>query len=140
MLARGGVYPVHFGWSSEGEHVSAEGFTVHARIDTPAPEGVANQPVAAGRLKLSDSELQSWIDVRLKRQERLKSGGGLTLHAVVAEEALHRVVGSRAVMVDQLEHLIAMAKRKAVNLQVLPFAAGAHVGAVGPETVRGELT
>ncbi|MDA3646797.1 helix-turn-helix domain-containing protein [Saccharopolyspora indica] len=98
-------------------------------------EGYARAVHEVGRLKLSDAELQSWVDVRLKRQERLNSGGGLTLHAVIAEEALHRVVGSRTVMVDQLEHLIAVAKRKTVNLQVLPFSAGAHAGSVGPITV-----
>lgn len=88
-----------------------------------------------GRLKLSDAELQNWIDVRLKRQERLNEGGGLTLHVVVAEEALHRVVGSRTVMAEQLHHLVVAAKRPTVNLRVLPFEAGAHAGAVGPITV-----
>lgn len=88
-----------------------------------------------GRLKLSEPELQRWIDVRLKRQERLNDGGGLMLHAVVAEEALHRIVGSRAVMAEQLRHLAAVSKRPSVNLQVLPFEAGAHAGAVGPITV-----
>ncbi|QIZ33967.1 helix-turn-helix domain-containing protein [Saccharopolyspora sp. ASAGF58] len=93
-----------------------------------------------GRLKLSESELQSWVDVRLKRQERLNDGGGLTLHAVVAEEAIPRVVRSRAVMAEQLRHLAAVAKRPSVNLQVLPFEAGAHAGSVGPinhSAVRG---
>ncbi|MBB5155855.1 DUF5753 domain-containing protein [Saccharopolyspora phatthalungensis] len=59
-------------------------------------------------------------------------GGGLTLHAVVAEEALHRVVGSRAVMAEQLRHLGEVAKRPTVNLRVLPFEAGAHEGIHGP--------
>ncbi|NHD17674.1 MULTISPECIES: helix-turn-helix transcriptional regulator [unclassified Actinopolyspora] len=89
-----------------------------------------------GRLQLSEAELQGWVDVRLKRQERLyERPGGLTLHTVIAEEALRRVVGSRKIMVEQLARLEHDAKLPGVNLQVLPLDAGAHVGAHGPITV-----
>lgn len=95
-------------------------------------EGYARAVHEAGRLVLSDDELNEWVDARLKRQERLSPGGGLVLHTVVAEEAVRRVVGSPAVMAAQLEHLERIAKQPSVNLQVLPFEAGAHVGAHGP--------
>ncbi|WP_184727809.1 helix-turn-helix domain-containing protein [Saccharopolyspora phatthalungensis] len=98
-------------------------------------ESYARAVHEAGRLVLTDAELQEWVDARLKRQERLEKGGGLTLHAVVAEEALSRIVGSPAVMSEQLRHLAQVSKKRSVNLQVLPFDAGAHVGAHGPITV-----
>lgn len=51
---------------------------------------------------------------------------------MVAEEALHRVVRSREVMAEQLRYLVEVSHRPSVNLQVLPFDAGVHVGAHGP--------
>jgi transcriptional regulator with XRE-family HTH domain len=95
-------------------------------------EAYARAVHEVGRLALTDAELQNWVDVRLKRQERLNEGGGLALHVVIAEEALRRVVGSRAVMAEQLRHLVGIAKRPTVNLQVVPFEAGAHEGIHGP--------
>lgn len=86
----------------------------------------------AGRLVLTEAELQQWVDVRLKRQERLNEGSGLALHVVIAEEALRRVIGSRTVMVDQLERLEEFAQRPNIRLQVLSFDAGSHEGIHGP--------
>ncbi|MGJ7908511.1 helix-turn-helix domain-containing protein [Actinopolyspora sp. H202] len=88
-----------------------------------------------GRLKLTDNQLHEWVEIRLRRQERLHEGGGFTLHTVIAEEALRREVGSPVIMAAQLERLEREAKRSTVNLQVLPYEAGAHVGSVGPITV-----
>ncbi|MCA1191454.1 helix-turn-helix transcriptional regulator [Saccharopolyspora sp. 6V] len=88
-----------------------------------------------GRLVLSEDELQRGIDVRLKRQERLQPGGGLTLHTVIAEEALRRTVGSREVMKEQLDQLLSAAGRPNVKLQLLPLDSGAHVASSGPITV-----
>lgn len=84
-----------------------------------------------GRLSLPEEQTQEWVEVRLKRQDRLKPGGKLTLHAVIAEEALWRVVGTRQVMAEQLSHLQKMSKLTSVNLRILPFDAGAHVGMLG---------
>lgn len=98
-------------------------------------ENYARAVHKVGRLKLSDEELQGWVDLRLKRQERLSHGGGLTLHAVVAEEALRRVVDNPAVMAEQIWYMEQAARQSSVRLQVLPFEAGAHVGTHGPITV-----
>lgn len=98
-------------------------------------EGYAKSVHEVGRLQLSHEELQRGIDIRLRRQERLEPGGGLHLHTIIAEEALRRVVGSHAVMADQLGYLAKMAEEPTVNLRVLPFSSGAHVGAHGPITV-----
>ncbi|SFT66533.1 Helix-turn-helix domain-containing protein [Actinopolyspora lacussalsi subsp. righensis] len=86
----------------------------------------------AGRLELSDDELQGWVEARIQRQKRLESGGGLTLHAVIAEEALYRIVGSCDIMARQLEYLEEVSKRASVKLRILPYKNGAHVGMHGP--------
>jgi len=85
-----------------------------------------------GRFRLPEEEHRSWVEARLRRQERLKPGGGLLLHTVVAEEALHRVVGSRAIMARQMEHLEKAATLSSVSFRVVPYEAGAHVAMVGP--------
>ncbi|MCC8250281.1 helix-turn-helix domain-containing protein [Saccharothrix luteola] len=50
----------------------------------------------------------------------------LHLHALIDEAALHRVVGSRELMVEQLTHLLAVAEHDHVTLQVIPFETGAY--------------
>lgn len=98
-------------------------------------QSYAREVHEVGRLTLTNEQLQEWVEVRLKRQERIQPGRGLTLHAVLAEEALHRIVGSPSVMAEQLEHLVKASKLPTVNLRLLPFDAGVHVGMVGPITV-----
>jgi transcriptional regulator with XRE-family HTH domain len=55
--------------------------------------------------------------------------------AVIDEAALRRPIGGRAVMRDQIRHLIKMAEHPAVTLQVLPFSAGGHRALGGPFTI-----
>lgn len=69
------------------------------------------------------------VDARIKRQEVLTRDTPLHLWAVLAEGALKCQVGDRAVMAAQLDHLIEQAQRPNVDIQVLPFAVGAHAAA-----------
>jgi transcriptional regulator with XRE-family HTH domain len=66
------------------------------------------------------------IEVRLRRQQVLSRDPPLKLEAVFDEAVLHRLVGGRAVMAAQLQHLVEVAKRPNVTLQVIPYDAGAH--------------
>ncbi|WP_189221962.1 DUF5753 domain-containing protein [Saccharothrix coeruleofusca] len=55
------------------------------------------------------------------------------LHAVIDEAALHRAVGGRELMAEQLTHLLRVAEQDNVTLQVLAFDSGsygAHIGAL----------
>ena len=51
------------------------------------------------------------------------------LEVVIAEGALHQVVGGAAVMRPQLTRLADLAGAASLSLQVLPFAAGAYAAA-----------
>jgi len=66
------------------------------------------------------------VDLRLKRQGRLRGPGALTLAAIIDESAVRRVIGGSDVMDDQLRCLIDAAQLPNVTLQVLPFGAGEH--------------
>ncbi|MFC5905636.1 helix-turn-helix domain-containing protein [Streptacidiphilus monticola] len=71
------------------------------------------------------------VDVRMRRQERIDGDKPLDLWVVMDEAALTRVVGNKEIMREQLEHLLELSERPHVNIQVLPFEAGAHPGMTG---------
>lgn len=71
---------------------------------------------------VSEEELAARTQVRLDRQ-RILDGPDATLLQVVLDEAvLHRVIGSPAVMAEQVNHLITMAGKANTEIQVLPFS------------------
>ncbi|MEU8888685.1 helix-turn-helix transcriptional regulator [Streptomyces sp. NPDC048442] len=76
-------------------------------------------------------KIDSLVEVRLARQEVLRAASPLTLSAVLDEAVLHRAVGGERVMKEQMRHLLEMAELPHVQLQVLPFGAGAHTGLTG---------
>ncbi|MGA5206180.1 helix-turn-helix domain-containing protein [Streptomyces variegatus] len=81
---------------------------------------------------LPEDRLDTLVEVRLARQDVLRADPPLRLSAVLDEAVLRREVGGPGVMARQLERLIEAARLPQVRLQVLPFAAGAHIGVTGP--------
>ncbi|MEU0005976.1 helix-turn-helix transcriptional regulator [Streptomyces sp. NPDC006314] len=81
---------------------------------------------------LDEERLDALVEVRLARQDVLRSDPPLELCAVLDEAVLRREVGGPEVMARQLERLLEAARLPHVRLQVLPLAAGAHVGLTGP--------
>ncbi|MEV0494736.1 helix-turn-helix domain-containing protein [Streptomyces atratus] len=78
------------------------------------------------------SEIDKRIQIRLKRQDRLKDPvNPLRFWAVIDEALLRRVVGNRQIMTDQLRHLEQLSEQPHVTLQVLPYDVGAHPGMYG---------
>lgn len=68
---------------------------------------------------------------RADRQAALTRKNPVDYHALVDEAALRRLVGGPEVMREQLDHLVAMAKRPNVAIQVLPYSVGAYGAQVG---------
>ncbi|KOU63400.1 XRE family transcriptional regulator [Streptomyces sp. MMG1533] len=81
---------------------------------------------------LDDERLDTLVEVRLARQDVLRSHPPLGLSAVLDEAVLRREVGGPDIMARQLARLVEAARLPQVRLQVLPFAAGAHIGVTGP--------
>ncbi|MFJ5533284.1 helix-turn-helix domain-containing protein [Streptomyces sp. NPDC093261] len=81
---------------------------------------------------LEDAKLDALVEVRLARQEVLRADPPLRLSAVLDEAVLRREVGGPQTMTRQLRRLLDAARLPHVRLQVLPFAAGAHIGITGP--------
>ncbi|MFJ4787790.1 helix-turn-helix domain-containing protein [Streptomyces sp. NPDC088794] len=66
-------------------------------------------------------EIERRVELRMRRRELLERGNAPQLWAVVDESVLLRVLGSRAVMREQLEHLVAMAQLPHVTVQIVPL-------------------
>jgi transcriptional regulator with XRE-family HTH domain len=90
---------------------------------------------AAAQLDAKDTELQRSVELRLARQRRLDAAHPPRLHAVLNEGVVLRPVGGRANMAAQLRHLLAMSERDHITVQILPFAAGAHLAMTGAFTM-----
>ncbi|MFE9291120.1 helix-turn-helix domain-containing protein [Streptomyces olivaceus] len=71
------------------------------------------------------------VDARIRRQAILDRSPALHLWAVLDDAVLRRHVGGPAIMREQIEHLIAMASRPNVDIQILRFSAGAHAAGSG---------
>jgi transcriptional regulator with XRE-family HTH domain len=70
---------------------------------------------------IPEDEIETRILIRLGHQRILNT---VRLTALIGEAALHQEVGGRAVLGEQLRHLIDMAKHENVTIQVVPFTAG----------------
>ncbi|MQA09509.1 MAG: helix-turn-helix domain-containing protein [Pseudonocardiaceae bacterium] len=82
--------------------------------------------------ELFESEVDTRVAARLGRQGLLSRAVPPNLHVVLYEPALRVPVGGPGVVAAQLRHLVDMAQRDRVTVQVVPVAAGPHPGLEGP--------
>jgi transcriptional regulator with XRE-family HTH domain len=78
-----------------------------------------------------DDELDELVSARIQRQSILERPKPPALWVVIDEGVLHRCIGGRKVMHDQLAHLVGMSGRSKITMQVVPGEVGAHVGLLG---------
>ncbi|MEW1660449.1 helix-turn-helix transcriptional regulator [Streptomyces sp. NPDC093707] len=80
----------------------------------------------------TDREVRTFVELRMKRQHVLRRERPLAMWCVLDEAVLHRPMGGASAMAGQLRHLLEISEElPGVNLQVLPFSAGAHTGVDG---------
>ncbi|WP_338779348.1 helix-turn-helix transcriptional regulator [Streptomyces sp. DG1A-41] len=91
----------------------------------------------ANEVPLESAEIERLVDIRMKRQEILTRQKPLHLWAILDESVVRRVVGSPAVMKDQLDRLLEANESPHITLQVLPFSKGAHAAALGSFVIIG---
>jgi transcriptional regulator with XRE-family HTH domain len=94
-------------------------------------EGYARAVTLLGHAKASAEEIERRVGLRTARQALLKGPRPPQLWVVIDEAVLRRPIGERAIMREQLEHLIACAAMPNVTLQVISFQAGSHAAAGG---------
>ncbi|MEV0719537.1 helix-turn-helix transcriptional regulator [Asanoa sp. NPDC050611] len=82
--------------------------------------------VLSGLPDVPPPEVDKRVKLRLERQRILDRTPPATYWVVMDEAALRRPVGGRAVMQAQLQHLLDVAERPNITIQVMPLRRGTH--------------
>ncbi|MCP3014551.1 MULTISPECIES: helix-turn-helix transcriptional regulator [Nocardiopsis] len=98
-------------------------------------EDYARSVIRLSRTATSDDDVDSRVQMRMRRQRRFVEPDAPRLWAVIDEAVLHRPYGDTRVMREQIEHLIEMARRPNITLQIATFAMGGHPAAGGPFSI-----
>ncbi|MFB7495635.1 helix-turn-helix domain-containing protein [Streptomyces sp. NPDC056161] len=138
------------GWWHAYRDVLPNWFTAYVSLETGAKTlrtyephyvtGLLQTPVYArevlrgGFPNGSEDELDRRVDLRLRRQSLLTAPNAPTIWVVMEEAVLHRVVGGPQVMREQIDRLLEASELGLVSIDIVPFSAGAHVGACAPFT------
>jgi len=83
------------------------------------------------RIGSSDEEVDEIVAARMERQAILDRAKPPELWVAIEEAVLRRPVGGPAIMHEQLNHLLQVANRPNVVLQVIPSSVGVHGGLAG---------
>ncbi|MGP4015494.1 helix-turn-helix domain-containing protein [Saccharopolyspora sp. 5N708] len=97
-------------------------------------EKYARAVATQGRPEFPDDELDRRVRLRMQRQKLFSQAKAPRLWAVIDESVLHRPIGGRAVIREQIEFLIEATTMSTVSLQILPFELG-RSGAEGAFTI-----
>jgi transcriptional regulator with XRE-family HTH domain len=83
----------------------------------------------------TERELDRRVALRLARQVVFTRPEAPNVWAVLDEAVLRRHIGGPLIMQAQIRHLIELAQRPNVTIQVVPFTAGGHAAAGGPFSI-----
>ncbi|WP_353942468.1 helix-turn-helix transcriptional regulator [Streptomyces sp. HUAS MG91] len=124
------------------DHRYAEYFAAAAELEATATEicefapalvpGLLQTAAYAREITLSmnrfaeDQYIEEKVSGRLERAQILQGATRPVYWVIMHENVLRIPVGGPAVMAQQLEHIVALAQRRVVVIQVLPYAAGAY--------------
>jgi transcriptional regulator with XRE-family HTH domain len=139
------------GWWAAYDDVLPSGFDIYVGLEAETAairgyeisvvHGLLQTPQYA-RAVLSEmfprhtvEQIDRLVDLRIQRQQRFDDDPPLELWAILDEAVIRRTVGGQLVMRGQLEHLLKMAARPGLTLQILPFSCGAHAGHGGPFSI-----
>ncbi len=146
QLAREAKRP---GWWKDMQQSLPEGFPAHLEFEATAKtirrfdaqfitgllqtEDYARAMLGAIDVTRTPDEVKQRVEVRMRRQEILTRSDppAPEVWVILDEGALRRVVGGREVMRVQLGRLRDVSAYPNVTLQILPFAAGAHMATYG---------
>jgi transcriptional regulator with XRE-family HTH domain len=127
-------YSVYIGLETDAESLRVyEPQIITGLLQTRA---YAEAIIRGGSPETSEPEIDKRVQVRLRRQDRITAEKDpLRLWVVLDEASLRRLVGTRQVMREQLEHLAEMSQAPHITVQVLPFDVGAHPGLNGQYSI-----
>jgi transcriptional regulator with XRE-family HTH domain len=113
------------------ESAAAEIMTYEAQLipDLLQTDEYARAVAAAEPGYATDQQREDAVAAKAVRRQAVL-GGNRRLSVILGEGALHQAVGGAEVLAGQISHLARLSEDSpAITLQVLPFSAGAHIGA-----------
>jgi transcriptional regulator with XRE-family HTH domain len=121
----------------ESEATSIKAFAASFVPGLLQTEDYARALLQRGPVRLKADEITTRVEVRKSRQAIFDQPHPPSAWFIVDEAVLRRRVGGSEVMRGQLLHLIDIASRPDVDLQVIPYSSGAHAGTLGPLVILG---
>jgi transcriptional regulator with XRE-family HTH domain len=86
--------------------------------------------LAAGP-RTSEDKLAELVTARLERQTIFERATPPAFWVALDEAVLHRLIGSRQIMHDQLQQLAEVSQNPNITVQIVPAGVGAHAGLLG---------
>ncbi|AQS68907.1 helix-turn-helix transcriptional regulator [Streptomyces pactum] len=108
----------------EAEAISLWHYAVSAPPGLLQTAGYAREALAVGWLK--GPELEQQVEARLGRRQLLDGGAPPPFRVILSEAVLRTSLRDVGAWREQLAHLVEMAERPSITLQVLPFRVGPH--------------
>jgi transcriptional regulator with XRE-family HTH domain len=117
-------------WASRYVHLISGAASLKLFSEGSWPGTVQTLDYAKAQLRKSATvrlaDVERMAEERWERVERLRSTGRPHLWLIVGEGALRKEIGGRETLRTQLELVLELAELPNVDIQVIPFDAGAH--------------
>ncbi|GAA0955519.1 helix-turn-helix transcriptional regulator [Kribbella koreensis] len=129
----GDVMPSWFG-NYVGLEVAAKLIRTYELLFVPGllqTEDYARAVVQLGKAYLPSEEINQRVALRVTRQQILTRPDPVRLWVVLDEAALHRPVGGRDTMREQIQYLIEASQKPNITLQIMPFSSVGYPDAGG---------
>ncbi|MGY5034921.1 helix-turn-helix domain-containing protein [Streptomyces sp. 900116325] len=126
-------YPDHFAEAAEAE-ANATRIKEYAPLLIPGllqTEPYARAVFRAYQPTAEEDVIDDLTTIRLDRAQLLSDPTTPLVWAVLDEAVLRRQVGGPTVMAEALNHILKLARRHRIIVQVLPFSAGGHAAMDG---------
>jgi transcriptional regulator with XRE-family HTH domain len=130
------------GWWHQYSDVTPEWFEVYVGLEDAAKELRIYEPLFVHGLLQTEAYahavirsehvaqpapvIERRVAMRMDRQSRIPPDNRPLLWVVLDEAVLHREVGGRKIMRDQLDHLLEISEMPRTTLLVLPWTAGSY--------------
>lgn len=112
---------------AEAEAVGAHAYQTDYMLGLVQCREYARAMFEAGGTDERPEVIEERVAARLARQERFLAEGGPQLVVLLDESAIRSVVGGPKVMARQMQHLLDIARRDNIVIQVVPFTARATI-------------
>jgi hypothetical protein len=94
-------------------------------------EAYARAVISIGYGESAPEEVDKRAQLRMERKKRLSQPNPPKVWVVLDEAVLHRPIGGRAALREQIASLLELTDNPFISIQVMPFASGGHAASGG---------